>query len=214
MKLYSADLSPFAARVRVQLYAKGLDVPLAEAPDGLGSVAYRRINPTGKVPALLVDGVAIPESDAIGEFLEDRFPEPPLRPTHDLARARMRAIQRWNDNEIVPRLSALFPHFDPRVRDAAVVRENLEALAPALDKLEALLAAGPFAAGPHLTLADCSLFPTFFFATRLFPILGAASPVTGRFRLASWWERVQDHPAVRRVNGELEKALAEFMAAP
>jgi glutathione S-transferase len=95
MKLYNANLSPFAARCRIQIYAKDLPVTLAEPPGGAGTDAYRAINPTGKVPCLEVDGVVIPESEVICEFLEDRFPQPSLRPADDLeSRPRLQAW--WN----------------------------------------------------------------------------------------------------------------------
>ena len=56
MKLYNSNLSPFASRCRIQIYAKGLDVAMADPPGGAGSAAYKAINPTGKVPALEVNG--------------------------------------------------------------------------------------------------------------------------------------------------------------
>ena len=89
MKLYDVTLSPFAARCRVQIYAKGLDIARVDPPGGLGSDAYKRINPTGKVPALeLEDGSVLPESSVIAEYLEDRVPEPSLRPADPAARGK------------------------------------------------------------------------------------------------------------------------------
>ena len=85
MKLYNVPLSPFAARCRIQIYAKKLPIELVDPPGGLGSESYRRLNPTGKVPALqLDDGFVLPESAVIGEYLEDRFPEPALRPIRSM----------------------------------------------------------------------------------------------------------------------------------
>src|SRR3569832_1120323 len=63
MKLYSANLSPFAARPRIAIYAKGLAVEILPPPGGPGSAAYKAINPTGKVPCLVTSGgQCIPES--------------------------------------------------------------------------------------------------------------------------------------------------------
>ena len=48
MQLYNSQLSPFSSRIRIQIYAKGLDVEFLEPPDGgHGSDAYRAINITG-----------------------------------------------------------------------------------------------------------------------------------------------------------------------
>ena len=55
MKLYQGNLSPFASRVRMQVYAKGLDgkgIEICAAPGGSGSAEFKALNPTGKIPAL------------------------------------------------------------------------------------------------------------------------------------------------------------------
>jgi len=212
VKLYDVPLSPFAARVRLQVYAKGLEIPRVEPPGGLGSDAYKRINPTGKVPALeLEDGSVLPESSVIAEYLEDRYPEPSLRPQDALARARMRLLVHLADLYVVPPLVALFAHVNPAQRDAKVVAERLSELRPRHDQLTAFLRPGPFAVGASLTLADCALFPVYFFATRLHPLVGDKDPTAERRPLGTWWEGVRKHPAVERVDAELTKALAAAM---
>lgn len=52
--------------------------------------AYLSVNPKGVVPTLRYDGVTIPESTIINEFIEDQYPDPPLRPQGPLETARMR----------------------------------------------------------------------------------------------------------------------------
>ena len=86
MKLYSAELSPFAARPRVAIYAKTLPVEILAHPADLKSPEYLAINPMGKLPALVLDdGTVIPESDTIVEYLADAFRPrtcvPPRPPT-------------------------------------------------------------------------------------------------------------------------------------
>ena len=168
MKLYDVALSPFAARVRVQIYAKSLDIPLVAPPGGTGSDEYKRLNPTGKVPALVLDdGSVLPESLVIGEYLEDRFPEPSLRPADAVARARMRLVTHFTDGYVEPPLHALFPQVtDPAARDPKLIAEKTAELATRYDQLVRFLTpGGPYAMGNALTLADCALFPLFFFAT-------------------------------------------------
>lgn len=212
MKLYQADLSPFASRVRIQIYAKQLDVPFADPPGGLSSDEYKKINPTGRVPALEVDGTVIPESTVIFEYLEDRFPEPSLRPAEVLDRARARLLARCADLYVLPPLQALFGQRDPATRDAKVVEEKLGEVRAAYDLVEGFLVPGPYAVGAKLSIADCTLFPISFFATRLLPLLGDKDPLAERPKLSAWWGAVLEHEAVARVNGEIEKALQEFLA--
>lgn len=213
MKLYEATLSPFAARVRAQLYAKGLDVECVLPPGGLASDAYKRINPTGRIPALVLDdGSILPESTVIAEYLEDRFPEPSLRPADLEARARMRVLVQLGDHYLFPALHELYaPAMNPKERDANAIAAGFATLAPVYDQLAHFLTtSGPYALGSQLTLADCALFPIFFFATRVHDVLGDADPTASRPPLASWWKTVGLHPAIHRVDVELAKALAEM----
>jgi glutathione S-transferase len=212
MKLYNVALSPFVARCRIQIYAKKLPIELVDPPGGLGSDSYRKVNPTGKVPALqLDDGSILPESTVIGEYLEDRFPEPALRPADPAARARMRLLAHFSDLYIVSPLVSLFGQVNPAERDAAIVSARLEELRPRYDQLAGFFGPGPYAVGAELSLADCALFPLFFFATRLHPMLGDKDPTAERAPLARWWQAVRKNDAILRVDAELAKALAAAM---
>lgn len=211
MKLYNDDLSPFAARCRIQIYAKALDIAFAEVPGGLGSDAWRRLNPIGKVPALDVDGVIVPESEVICEYLEDAHPATPLRPAAPLDRSRARFVSRFLDLYLIPPLTALFGQMNPKTRDERLVDERLRELALRLDQMETILAGSSYAVGDSLTLADCALAPFTFFLVRVVPMLGGADPLASRPRLAKAWASQQQHPAVARVLGEMKVALAAMM---
>jgi glutathione S-transferase len=214
LKLYNADLSPFAARCRIAIYAKEIDVEIASPPAALGSAEYKKINPTGKIPALEIDGHVIPESAVINELLEDRFPARPLRPADPLARARMRALVQMADHYLYPNIRELFAQLNPAARKPEVVKEKLAAIADVLGGVERLLdARGPYAAGDSLSLADCALQPILFFIQTLGSRLGAGDPIAGHPRLAAWWKSVNQHPAVQRVDAEVQKAAAALLGA-
>ena len=90
MQLYQTYLSPFPTRVRLMLYAKGIDCEIVEPPgfhgDPRSKGSYLAINPIGRVPALVLDdGRVLPESEVICEYLEEAFPEPPLFPSRAVA---------------------------------------------------------------------------------------------------------------------------------
>jgi glutathione S-transferase len=61
---------------------------------------YLAINRKGVVPTLRHDGDLIPESSTINEFLDDRYPEPALRPSDPLMRARMRNWVKTEEDEL------------------------------------------------------------------------------------------------------------------
>jgi glutathione S-transferase len=75
------NLSNFATKSRIVVYEKGLNIEIAPIPGaGPSSPEYKRINPLGKIPSLDADGTIIAESEVINEYLEDKYPNPPLLP--------------------------------------------------------------------------------------------------------------------------------------
>jgi glutathione S-transferase len=98
--LYTADRCPYAARVRIVLAEKGLaydavEIDLSDRPAWL----YDK-NPLGRVPVYEEDeGLILPESQVIMEYLEERYPEPALMPPDPADRALVRLqIERFDQN--------------------------------------------------------------------------------------------------------------------
>jgi glutathione S-transferase len=96
LELYHAGLTQASVKVRLTLKEKGLAYKshLLNIPDGDHlKPQYLAINPDGQVPALIHDGAVITETTVINEYLDDAFPDTPLKPADALGRARMR---RWS----------------------------------------------------------------------------------------------------------------------
>ena len=213
MRLYHLDHSPFAARVRMAIDAKRLDIALIPPPGGVRSAAYRAINPAGLVPALeLDDGTLLPESEAIVEYLEDRFPDRPLRPAAPEQRARARLLARIADLHLAAPLKQLYEvakGTSPPVRAA----EILGAVTAALGLIDHHLGGGAYAVGEALSTADCALVPLLFFASRSAPLFPGASPFAPHAKLAADWQGIARDPVAAGVIGELEAAQARRAAA-
>jgi glutathione S-transferase len=208
MKLYNMNLSNFATKSRLVIYDKGLNIEMAPIPGGDShSAEYTKVNLLGKVPSLDADGLIIPESEVINEYLEDKYPTPPLLPKSAEGRARVRILTRFHDLYLEPPLRALFGQMNPKTRDAKVVDEKVTDFKHRLDQLEKMIADGGFACGAEFTLADCALAPTMFFATNLMPAFGVKA-LDGHPRLAAWWTHVQTRPSVKKGLGEMGEALA------
>jgi glutathione S-transferase len=213
MKLYNVDLSNFASKCRIAIYEKNAPVEIAAIPGGdLKSPEYLKIYPLGKTPALQVDGQVIGESEIINEYLEEKFPQPPLLPKEPERRAHCRAFGRFHDLYLEPPLRALFPQVTAKEKDKALIAEKLAEAKTRFDQLEGMLSAGPFVTGAEFTLADCALAPTLFFAAGMLPLFGVPSFTEGRPKIAAWWQRVQERPSVKKVLAEQQEALTDMMA--
>lgn len=210
MKLYSADLSPFAARVRLAIHAKGLPVEIASPPGGdTKSADYLAINPMGKIPALvLADGTVIPESDTIVEYLADAFPQSGLRPKGAEATARARLLARVAELYVMASGAALFGQMNPATRDAAVVDAAFAKLEDGLTHLNLFATEDDYAVGDTITTADCALVPIMVFLGVFGHVFGKGDLLAGHGKLHAYWNRVQKDVAVIKVVSEMRAALA------
>ena len=105
LELYHYDRSTAAQKIRIALAEKGLEWTSRVLNTSVGvrehlQPEYLKINPRGVVPTLVHDGHPIRESQIILEYLEDAFPEPPLRPADPVERAEMRIWTKMIDEQL------------------------------------------------------------------------------------------------------------------
>ena len=105
LELYHAWVSSASRKVRLCLAEKGVDweshpMDLASFPHHQDW--YKALNPSGIVPALLVDGNPLIESNFINEWLDEVFPEPRLAPANPTQRHDMRLWAKWIDENCLP----------------------------------------------------------------------------------------------------------------
>ena len=218
MKLYQSNLSPFASRCRIQIYAKGIEgIETLEPPGGISSDEFKKINPSGKIPALEVDGVVLGESAVICDYLEEAFPTPSLLPAAPIERGIARLLARVADLYILGPLFVMLPHMNPADRDAAVVEEQQARLAENLVMLERYLVAGGYKGGDHavgdrLSLADCAMVPALFVAVNIAPVFGMADPLASTPDVAAYWQAIQKDEHCRRVLAEMTEGLQARMS--
>jgi RNA polymerase-associated protein len=183
LTLYDAPRCPYCARVRIVLAEKGVPyetviVDLDDRPAWIYD-----LNITGRVPILDDEGILLPESRVVIEYLDERFPEPPLLPADPAGRGRVRLLFERFDEALGDAYYEL--RRDPSSHSA---RDVLEA---ALDRLDDLVALKPYLSGEQYGLADCAYVPWLFRAEAALDV-----DVRARRALAAWLDRLAERPAI------------------
>ena len=113
LELYNAAISTCSQKVRMSLAEKQLEWTDHQIVFHTGAhltPEYLKLNPNGVVPTLIHDGGVVIDSSVINEYLEDAFPEHPLRPANKIECAHMRAWRQYIDE--VPTPSIRYPSFN------------------------------------------------------------------------------------------------------
>ncbi|MGI9363838.1 MAG: glutathione S-transferase family protein [Rhizobiaceae bacterium] len=149
--LYAIPVSLYCAKVRIVLRHKHLDWEEVTPPGGYGSDKYKAMVPAGNLPALDHDGLLIADSEAIGEYLNEVFPEPDMLPGSASQRAKLRELSRFHDTRLEPALRALFPHIAKQGQKSSELQSLWDLTASRLEQ------AAPLLDLTHrsLSLADC-----------------------------------------------------------
>ena len=201
MKLYSGPLSMFGAKAEIAAHEKGIafELEMVAFSQAAGYSPKHpevlRINPKRQVPVLVDAAVEIFDSTQIFEYLEDRFPDPPLWPREPAARARARQLEHKSDEVFFPHVIRLMGLGGDRTRpEWSQARDGLTAF---YDAMEHQLAERDWLAESY-GYADIAFFMAQFFAARHAVPMTAAHP-----RLNAWRQRMAARPAVARVYGAM-----------
>ncbi|MFY9580050.1 MAG: glutathione S-transferase family protein [Gaiellaceae bacterium] len=178
--LYDADRCPYCARVRIVLAEKGLEYETVVIDlDDRPAWVYEK-NPTGRVPVLEEDTFVLSESAVIDEYLNERYPDPPLLPSDPAERGLARVlIFRFDD--------VSKPYYALR-RGEEGARERFDAQ---LARLDALLESQAFLTGREFGLADVAFVPWILRARDRLDVELEPLPA-----LAGWVARVAERPSI------------------
>jgi len=208
--LYDHPLSPYAQKCKIALREKGVAFE-ARLPAGLGAGAgferaFLEASPRGEVPAL-VDGEArVFDSTIILDYVEERWPEPPLLPSTPAERARVRMIEEAMDTHYEPINWGLGEiHFFRRAEGelAQALTESAAAQAAAWRRwLETQLGDRPWFDGERFGRADLSVAP-YLNGSR-----GFGMQPEPESRLGRWLARANERPAVAQTAAEAAAFLA------
>ena len=176
MKLYSYFRSSAAYRARIALNLKGIayeTVSVHLVKDGGHNYRpeFRAINPQMRVPVLVTDrGDRLIQSLAIIEYLDETHPEPPLLPKDPIGRAEVRALAELIACDIHPLNNTSPLRYLKNTmgqEQSAIDTWYHHWILAGFEALEGLIAAGPYACGNTVTIADICLVPQVANARRL-----------------------------------------------
>ena len=207
MKLYCFPVAPNPTRVRLYLAEKsesGSPLPVEEVTVNLRereqkSSEHLLRNPFGKLPVLeLADGSFLRESAAIIEYLEERYPDPPLIGQSPEERARVRELDRIADLGVLLPIGRIVHATNSPLGlppNPAVAADSRELLPANLRFLDDCLADGrPFLAGQRPTVADGTLQAAFQFGR-----FGNVEIDPAFENLARWDRAYRERPVAKSV---------------
>jgi len=191
--LYSDPASPDSHRTRIVLAEKELPGEIVDVEDGDVSQDLLNRNPSGKLPTLEDRNTILFNASVINEYLDERYPHPPLKPGSPAERAQMRlAVLRIEEE--------LYPLYE----ECMTARKKADAKARLCDYLEALdtyMARQDYFVGEYYTLADISM------ATILWRLSPMGIDTAKWSNLEAYMDRLFERPAFERSLSEHEQML-------
>ena len=215
-KLYSWDLSPYSARVRMQIYAKGLtDIATEQTPFYLTQKFYED-RPLSRIPSLEIDGDAIPESAVIAEYLEEMYPEPSLLGSTPRENAHIRTLARIGDVYLINTAFMLASQTGFLAAQTPVPTgiESIVALlsgqlASSIRTLDRMIGRDGFACFGRITLADCALVPALAYVQHMLLNRGLADPIAANANVAAYQAAIQGQEPAARILAEFHRGRQE-----
>lgn len=198
MTMYSHADDMYSHQTRIVLAEKGVGVDihlvdLANLPEDLID-----LNPYGTVPTLIDRELALYEASIIIEYLDERFPHPPLMPVYPVSRGRSRLMMHRIENDWYSLAKIILADEDANKVEKArqELRESLLSVAPILNE-------APYFMSEEFSLVDCYLAPLLW---RL-PVLGIELSGQGAKEMKSYMLRLFERESFQASLTEAEREL-------
>ena len=197
MIFYSGGEDHFSHRVRIVLAEKGVAVDIVEVTDDKHPEELADLNPYNSVPTLLDRDLVLYESKVMMDYLDERFPHPPLLPVYPVARAQSRLWMHRIEREWCPMVDRILSGSKKEADKARKeLRESLIGISPIFEDM-------PFFMSEEFTLVDCCLAPILW---RL-PALNIDLPEKQVRPLMGYMERVFARDGFRAALSEAEREI-------
>ncbi len=202
MTLYSSSMDIYSHRVRIVLAEKGVAVDVINTDSNEKLEDLLELNPYGNTPTLVDRDLVLYDANIIMEYLDERFPHPPLMPVYPVARAKTRLMIYRIDKE----WSALVRQIEAGKPDEAQTAGK--ELRNYLVKLAPVFANSAFFLNEDFTLVDCCIAPILW---RL-PAWGITLPPEAK-AVTKYAERVFERDSFQASLTEAEQDLRKLAKA-
>ncbi|MCT8469523.1 stringent starvation protein A [Chromohalobacter japonicus] len=197
MTFYSGSDDHYSHRVRIVLAEKGVAVDVIEVNDDNRPEELADLNPYNSVPTLLDRDLVLYESKVMMEYLDERFPHPPLLPVYPVARAQSRLWMHRIEREWCPLVETIQQGSKKDAEKARKeLRESITGISPIFEDM-------PFFMSDEFSLVDCCIAPILW---RL-PSLGVELPEKQVQPLVNYMERLFSRDAFKASLLEAEKEM-------
>lgn len=196
MTLFSTANDMYCHQVRMVLAEKGVTVDIIQvSTESLPEDVYE-VNPYGSLPTLMDRDLALFKADIINEYLDERFPHPPLMPVYPVARANARLMMHRIEKDWYGLAEKILQDGPDAAIARRDLREGLLAMAP-------LFQEHPYFMSDEYSLIDCCLAALLW---RL-PMFGIELTGTGSKLLQTYMTRIFERDGFQQSLTEAEREI-------
>ena len=208
LTIYSVPISLYCAKLRIVLRHKKLEWNEQPPPGGYGSDEYKAIVASGNLPALVDGSLLVADSEAIAEYLEEKFPVPAMLPSKPKHRAKARELSRFHDTRLEPEIRKLFGNLSPEKRDPQLILAQAIEINTRLLQLSEISKSSP----AELSLAHCGYPITFAWLDVFIPLL----PLKIKWpkNILNWREEIEAFTAVSAELSDYCPKIEDWLITP
>lgn len=195
---YCDPVDHYSHRVRLVMAEKSVEAQVIDVSPNKVPRALAELNPYGSVPTLVERDLVLYESSIVMEYLEERYPHPPLMPVYPVARGNTRLLMHRIQRDWCVLVDSILNAGSAESHKAAARKELRESLIG----VSVLFAEKPFFLSDDFSLVDCCLLPILW---RL-PVLGIELPRQAK-PLLDYMERQFARPSFQASLSSAERAM-------
>jgi len=154
MTFFSDSTSHYSHRVRIVLAEKGVTVDLIDTDAAHPPAELSELNPYNSLPTLVDRELVLYESKVMMEYLDERFPHPPLLPVYPVARAESRLLIHRIERDWCSQVDSILT-----TRSDNVIKKATKELKEGITGIAPIFAEKPFFMSEEFTLVDCCIAP-------------------------------------------------------